>query len=77
MKHGDNEALCEVYDKAVSALIRFRGAHIRVVHDYVYQQAINVGVSKKQIAGTGGTVADYYLSERFKTTREQKLKATT
>lgn len=74
VQESDNENLREAYDEAVSALLQFRAAHIGLMHAYVHQPAANHGLGKQIMYGTGGSDADSFLSKRFKSTGEHRLK---
>lgn len=73
VKGADNHALSQAYNEACGAVAKFRGAHLAVVHSYIYQQAKAAGINKEAIAGTGGAPASHYLSERLMTTQQHKL----
>lgn len=64
-KHsGDNE-LTEAYDQTVGAVKRMRGAHLGLVHAYIYKPADARGIPREAITGTGGAPLDGYLGGRF------------
>jgi indoleamine 2,3-dioxygenase len=64
-KHSSNPELIAAYDDAVSAVKRMRGAHLGLVHAYIYNPAANQGIPAHVITGTGGAPIKGYLGGRL------------
>lgn len=67
-----NDGLHRAYNETVLSVKQFRGAHLRLVHDYIYKPAALQGIEKKQIVGTGGSPLNLYLTGRFNSTGESR-----
>jgi len=50
-----------------------RGAHLALVHLYIYKQAEEQGIQRNVITGTGGAPIETYLANRFSQTRSSML----
>jgi indoleamine 2,3-dioxygenase len=68
-KHSNDASLNEAYDRAVSAVKQVRGAHLALVHAYIYTPAAAQGIPADAITGTGGAPIKTYLHGRYNDTK--------
>lgn len=64
-KHSNSPDLSKAYDEAVSAVKRMRGAHLSLIHAYIYKPAGAQGIPAAAITGTGGAPIKSYLFGRY------------
>lgn len=64
----DNPLLTKAYETTVATVKHMRGAHLALVHAYIYKPAAAAGIPREAIAGTGGAPIDAYLAGRYQQT---------
>lgn len=72
VKKSDSVELRNAYDEAVQFIAKFRGAHLALVHQYVFSPAKARGIDAGQIKGTGDAPMSY-LTERYIGTNRQRI----
>lgn len=64
----DSSQVKAAYEITVDSIKKFRGAHLGLVHQYIYKPAQEQGIDREKIVGTGGAPIDSYLSGRYQNT---------
>jgi indoleamine 2,3-dioxygenase len=72
-KKTHSEELIAAYDEAVKTIGQFRGAHLSLIHQYIYRPAQERGMDHSKITGTGGAPIDDYLAGRYANTMNGRI----
>jgi len=64
--------LIDAFKSAIDAVQKMRGAHLGLVHQYIYKTAGARGIPAHVITGTGGAPIDGYLAGRYEDTLKVK-----